>query len=329
MGLGPMPQTWHAMGSSTGLYFTSLAGAVAGLLAWGVTALLSAALLQPGGFPTSDFVATLALGICVGAVTVAYAESRVQTQGVGAGILLGIAIGGLAGAAAAGLEALVSRSLSDLFPALTTVLCWTVLGSLIGLSLGLRWIGSNRLRVAYGLVGGLLGGALSGLIFTTVGSHAPDIVQALAFTLVGATIALGIGLAPMPVYEGLLQFISSGDARAQSKLSRPPKGDWTLEQGQTYTIGSQETASSGRAGTNSIFIPDAAVAPRHAVVFGQHGRFYLARHPDVGGQAGVAHYVLRLRGRTLVKTGELRDADDILVGRTALKFAARDASSEN
>ena len=37
----------------------------------------------------------------------------------------------------------------------------------------------------------------------------------------------------------------------------------------------------------------------------------------------MARYVLRVRGRTVESTMELRDNDDILVGRTALKFITK------
>lgn len=312
------------MESSEGLYFTSFIGAAGGLLAWGVAALLSAALSQQSGFPTSDFIAALAIGVCVGGLTVAYSERRSGERGSRWPVAFGIAIGAMSSAAAIAIQIPVATNLAGAFPTLARVLCWIILGSLVGLGLGLRWINSNRFKAPYGLIGGLLGGVLAGLLFASLGSRGPDVVQALAFVVTGVGISFGLALAPIAVRHGLLQFISSGNGRAQSKLSRPPKGDWPLEQGQSYTIGSQDLGAMDRSAGNVIFIPDAAVAPRHAVVFGQRGRFYLARHPDIGGQAGLARFVLRLRGRTVVKAGELRDADDILVGRTALKFAARD-----
>jgi hypothetical protein len=72
-----------------------------------------------------------------------------------------------------------------------------------------------------------------------------------------------------------------------------------------------------------IFIPDAAIASCHAILFGKDGRFYVARHPEAGGQAGLARYVLRVRGKTVTNSQELFNADDVLIGRTALKFVTR------
>jgi hypothetical protein len=73
-----------------------------------------------------------------------------------------------------------------------------------------------------------------------------------------------------------------------------------------------------------VYIPDASIAPRHAVLLGRDGRFFLARHPETGGQAGLARFILRVRGKTITASHELRDDDDILIGRTALKFISRD-----
>jgi pSer/pThr/pTyr-binding forkhead associated (FHA) protein len=72
-----------------------------------------------------------------------------------------------------------------------------------------------------------------------------------------------------------------------------------------------------------IFIPDASIAPRHARLYGREGRFYLARHSDVAGTSGLARYVLRVAGQTVIGSRELHDSDDILIGRTALCFVAR------
>jgi hypothetical protein len=313
------------MGSQR-LYVTSLLGATGGLFAWGVAALISSAVIQQRVPSASDFIAALAMGGFVGGLMAGFADrssgDRVRWGAVGVGILIGT----VAAAVAVLIQTSVAASLANTFPDLARVISWIILGSLVGLGLGLRWIKENRLKAPYGLAGGMLGGAASGLLFTVLGSHGPDVVQALAFVLTGASISLGVALAPIVVQHGLLQFISSGDHRAQNKLSRANRGEWPLEQGQSYTIGSQEPISSGGGRQNVVFIPDSAVAPRHAVLFGQRGQFYLARHPDISGQAGLAHFVLRLRGRTVVKSGELRDSDDILIGRTALKFSSRDVA---
>jgi pSer/pThr/pTyr-binding forkhead associated (FHA) protein len=72
-----------------------------------------------------------------------------------------------------------------------------------------------------------------------------------------------------------------------------------------------------------IFIPDAGIAGRHAILLGKGGRFFLARHPNSADQASMARFQLRVRGKTVASSQELRDSDDILVGKTALKFVTR------
>jgi hypothetical protein len=72
-----------------------------------------------------------------------------------------------------------------------------------------------------------------------------------------------------------------------------------------------------------IYVPDASMATRHAVIFAKNGRYYIARHPDSAGSEGVSKFVLRVRGRTVVASQELSPADDILIGKTAMRFEGK------
>jgi len=180
------------------------------------------------------------------------------------------------------------------------------------------------MRAAHAFAGGLLGGALGGLLFAGLGSRIPDLSQAMGFVLTGVGITFGITLAPILLRDGVLQFISSGDPRAQSKFGHTHK-EWEVADGDTYAIGSQaqDLGKTRYAPEVEIFIPDAAIGARHATLFGRERRFYIARHPDASGEAGMARYVLRVRGQTVTKTQELRHNDDVLVGRTALRFVTK------
>ena len=142
--------------------------------------------------------------------------------------------------------------------------------------------------------------------------------------LTGVGITFGITLAPILLRDGLIQFVSSGDPRAQSKYGRSRK-QWEVQDGDSYLIGSQtQDASQTRYRPEiEIYIPDASIAPRHARLFGKEGRFYLARYADAAGSPALARYVLRVGGKTVTGFHELHDADDILIGRTALSFVAK------
>jgi hypothetical protein len=239
-------------------------------------------------------------------------------------IVSGTLIGLFAGAIAGFADIPVTNRLSATSPLAARLISWMLAGSLIGLGLGLRWIHVNRMRAAHAYVGGLFGGLLGGSIFAVVGSRVPDLSQAVGFIVVGIGICFGVTFAPILLRDGLLQFISSGDPRAQMKFGHSKK-EWELQQGDSYTIGSrsQDSGLTKYRPDIEIFIPDAAIASCHAILFGKDGRFYVARHPEAGGQAGLARYVLRVRGKTVTNSQELFNADDVLIGRTALKFVTR------
>ena len=305
------------------LYYMGLVGGMAGLFSWALTALLSSTVLVNRDAWLADLAAASVLGLLIGALTVAFSDrwsgnrvvARYVFAGAGIGLLAGMG-SGLAMAAITG--ALVGH------PFLARLLCWMLAGGLIGLGLGLRWVMANKMRVVHACIGGLLGGAVGGALFHALGSRVPDLTQAFGFVMIGVGICFGITLAPILLRDGVLRFISSGDPRAQAKLGRAGK-EWEIQQGDACMIGSEslDFNKTAYAVGVQVFIPDAAIAGRHAIIFSQEGRFYVARHRDINNQAGLARYVLRVRGKTVTTSQELRDGDDILVGRTAIKFLSK------
>ena len=312
------------------LYFMSLAGGIAGLCAWALTMLLTAVSSATGAWWLSDFQSATLLGAFIGGMTVGFSDhwsgNRVRPRFV----ISGCAIGACAGLLASALQIPLSTNLRANAPGLTRVTAWMLAGALIGFGLGLRWIGVNRMRPIHAFVGGLIGGAIGGMLFWALGSRVPDLTQAMGFICIGVGISAGVTLAPILLRDGLLRFISSGDARAQGKFGSVSK-EWEVQNGDSYVIGSE---SLDRSSTRfqpevEIFIPDAAIALRHATLFGREGRFFVARHPDVSSEVGLAKYVLKVRGRTVVNSSEVRDKDDILIGRTALRFHAKEQNGRS
>jgi hypothetical protein len=306
------------------LYYMSLVGGMAGLFSWAVTAVIAAALPTQRDIWVSDLVAAFILGGFIGGLTVAFSDrwsgNRVMPRWIISGTLIGMMAGLIGGL----IQIPITNNLASQAPVLTRLIAWMLAGSFIGLGLGLRWVHVNRLRVVHAYAGGLIGGALGGSIFAGLGSSIPDLSQALGFVFIGVGICFGITLAPILLRDGVLQFVSSGDARAQSKFGRTHK-EWELQQGDSYTIGSQsQDFSKTRYRPDvEIFIPDTAIAPRHAILFEKDGRFYVTRHQETAGQAGLARFVTRVRGKMVTGSQELRDSDDLQIGRTALKFVTK------
>jgi MFS family permease len=315
------------MSLNQSLYFMSLVGGMAGLFAWAVAGLVTSLAAAQETSWLSDVISALVLGGFIGAFAVAFSDrwsgNRVRPRWIVSGALIGTCAGLLAGL----IQIPLTRRLADNYALLSRLITWMIAGSLIGLGLGMRWVSVNRLRAAHALVGGLIGGAAGGAIFAGLGGSVPDLSLALGFALTGMGISFGITFAPILLRDGLVQFVSSGDPRAQSKYGRSRK-QWEVQDGDSYVIGSESPdASITRYRPEiGVFIPDASMAPRHARLYGRDGRFFVARHPDVANPAGLARYPLRVRGRTVTGFQELHDSDDILIGRTALCFLARHRS---
>jgi hypothetical protein len=242
---------------------------------------------------------------------------------------MGALLGGIAGFLAGFLSKFIVEKLVD--PATGTgssffgvLLVWLLAGGLIGLAIGGRWATVNPLRAVHALFGGVVGGGVGGsLIAAQLGSQAW--VQALAYLLLGAGIALGVTLAPMLLSDGVLQFVSSGDPRAQNKYGSP-RQEWLVQEGDQLVIGSQ--GGGGMTVTMyaqevQIYIPDAMVSPKHAVLFAKNHRFYLQLHPENVGPHGQPLEPLQVGDDNLVGTRELRNGDEVIVGQTLLRFATK------
>ena len=301
-----------------GLYYATLTGMAGGLLAWSVALLVSVPLVDRNlpWLPAS--IQLLIFGIFVGVLLFLHFDralsGKMKASSVGYGMLLGT----LAAVAASALAFGLQRSIAFTSPTLYRIAEWTLCFSLVSLGLGLRWVRTNLARVLHTYAGGLAGALRGGVSFTIFATHLPT----------GAGTGFGAGIAPILVREGAMRFISSGDARAQSKLGKSGKY-WNLEVGESYCLGSAVAGPVVAQGSTrfqqgvDIYIPDTAIAPRHAIVFSKGGRYYIARHPDAAGPEGIARYVLRIKGKTVVATQELPPSAALLVGRTAFRFDSR------
>jgi hypothetical protein len=212
--------------------------------------------------------------------------------------------------------------------ALPRVAVWVIAGGLIGLVTGLRWLSVNPFRAVHAMIGGLAGGALGGVVYATLASR-NDFFAALAYVLLGMGITLGVTLAPVLLRDGILQFISSGDARAQNKYASP-RQEWIIQRGDRFVIGSQsaEMSMSMYSRDVQIYIPDAMAAPRHALLFEQRKRFFIQQHPENVGPQGQPNAPLQLGRTNVVGTRELHDGDELVVGQTLLVFHTKKRRGE-
>ena len=316
------------MGLARNLYFMGLVGALAGLICWSIAVWIPEVASVPQElFWLIDLIQLTLLGALIGGLTVGFSDhwagEKVLLRWLATGTAMGLVFGGIAGLMAT----LLSRYWVTTSGWGVRVAGWMLAGSLIGLGIGLRWSNVNRWRALHALFGGGVGGLLGGVLFASMGNRAADLFQAAGLMFTGMGISCGVTAAPVLMRQGMIQFIHSNDPRTEKKYAQQLK-TWELQKGDRYVLGSLGADKTGTLYSQEIqvFLPDEAVAPRHAILTGRNGRFYIERHPESVDPAGFFNYVLQVGGQELRDVQVLHSGDEIQIGGTRLRFQSTEAS---
>jgi hypothetical protein len=178
--------------------------------------------------------------------------------------------------------AMSQTPLTGQLPLLARALSWMIAGWLIGLGVSLRWVMINKAQVLHGLIGGTFGGLLGGIAFWSLKGVSADVAQLLGFALTGIGMTCGVSLAPMLLRQGVLEFVSSGDPSVLETYGRSHQR-WEIGADGRYVIGSlgARPPQTRLTPETHIYIPDKLVAPRHAILISNTGRYYIEPHPEV------------------------------------------------
>jgi hypothetical protein len=263
------------------VYYMALMGGIAGLACWGIVSWIPD--LATVGGSVLDVINMAVLGGFIGGLTVGCHDHWLADRVVGRWVLMGIAVGMVAGVVGGLIHSAMSQPpLTGRLPLLSRALSWMIAGWLIGLGVSLRWVMINKARVLHGLIGGTFGGLLGGIAFWSLKGVSAEISQLLGFALTGISITGGVSLAPVLLRQGVLEFVSSGDPSVLETYGRSHQR-WEIHDDGKYVIGSVGARPLHPVLTldTQIFIPDKLVAPRHAILISNTGRYYIEPHPEL------------------------------------------------
>lgn len=175
---------------------------------------------------------------------------------------------------------------------------WCVLGLGIGAGLGLA--ARSRQRVAFGVLGGAIGGLGGGFLFEAIRLRLGDrydVGQGLGIVLLGGGLGLGLAAVEQAFRRAWVRVVRG----------RQEGRDYTLS-GPRSALGLDERAEVGLFG-------DATVARRHAEIVVE-GRDYVLVNLDPS-------YRTVVNGRPVLGRQVLADGDAIDLGQTSLRFRRR------
>lgn len=282
------------------IYYTAVLGALGGLLGWWVIGSFSLVHLSIWvAFPIVGAGLGLFIGGCVAATDGALIK-RVPRRAIRDGFF-GAVAGLVAGLVGLLLAEIIFLTMGAGF--VGRILGWMLLGGFIGLSDMV--VSRQRRRALFGAFGGLIGGALGGLLyegltqlFLAQSGLTQVVVGGVGLMLLGACIGALIPLARQVLSRGELRVLN-GD---QIGLVREVI----------------DHTSIGRYDGCDIYLPDPAVSWRHANICRTSQGFTM----EIAEQSEQGVMV----GNQQVNPGDvyvLRSGERIYLGETALEFVGR------
>ena len=301
------------------ILFTTLAGAIAGLLAWLVTEPSAPKMfMDPAGEQWAQVFSLLLGGLIAGTLGGIYGWQRGSRRHFVIGLALGVILGALFGRLGLGIGSGLAYSMFpgfDMGFSAKTIpgrLLQTIpVGALLGLAVGISTRSWKQMLL--GLIGGTLGGATAGFTFDAISSATAPMVQAArggnevgvagraALSIIlGGAIGLFVSLARQVAKTAWLRL----------SLGRNEGKEWVVDAAQTF-IGRSEAAHVPLFG-------DANIAPMHACITRQGPHYWLQ---DGGAPGGT-----RLNGQP-VQQAPLFHGAHIGVGGYVLEFLMRAGSA--
>jgi hypothetical protein len=282
------------------IYYTALFGALGGLFGW--WAIGSFATQTWGIWAAAAFVGA-GLGLFMGASLAAADGAMIKRSPLRAirdGLL------GALGGAGAGLIGMIEAQAIFLLIGggfFGRAISWMLLGLLIGL--GDLLVSRRPRRAMYAGLGGLTGGLLGGLlyegltqVFLASSGSAQVFLSGLGLVLVGACIGALIPLARHVLSQGELRVIGGEQVGLVREIS--------------------DTATIGRYDGNDVYLPDAGIAWRHAVVRRANDGFELEVLPQAENDAHVGLHTVAPGQRRPLTNG-----DQIRIGEALIEFVGR------
>jgi hypothetical protein len=288
------------MSKTLQIYYSAIFGALGGLLGWWIMGSLP---LQTWNVWAKYSLIGAGLGLCIGGMVAATDGAmikRVPRRALRDGVL-----GALAGIGAGVMGLLIAEvvflTLSGGFVGRT--LGWMLLGLLLGL--GDLLVHRRMQRASYAALGGMVGGLLGGLIyegltqiFLSQSGTAQVFLSGLGLVIVGTCIGGLIPLARQVLSRGELRVIAGEQAGLVREVT--------------------DTATIGRYDGNDLYLPDAGVAWRHAVVRRSSSGFELEVLPAANTEAHVGVHPI-MPGTSQ----RLRNGDQIRIGEALMEFVGR------
>lgn len=293
------------------IYFYGLVGATAGLSAWFADQVLRSLIRGSDAFSPWIVELILPVGLATFAALAITAFERhcfgagQRVEELGIAAVLGIGSGLIFGTLTHALLPDMASAGAIGYVALTMLL-----GTGVGLTVGVDLHGFKARRLLFACGGGLAGGLLGGFVIYTISDRlqADLLAGALGYAIGTGFVAMFIAMVPAFGARAWLTFAGSEHESTNQKYGHGQQ-QWRVTDG-TLRIGSWQ-----KLGRSDVFLPDTRTVERvHATVVREHDGFHLVRGRD------NARGHLAVDGEPVDDRRRLEHGARIDLGSTALIF---------
>ncbi len=281
------------MSRYTRLYYYALLGAIGGLIGWQISNVLGLSFFH--NLYLGEVIVGGLIGFCIGALIGMSEGAAMRSPGYAAraGLISGL-FGFLGGAIGLPIAEATFGVLGG--EAWTRVLGWALFGGFIGAGLGFS-SGSQLWKPA---IGGLVGGAVGGILLELARSRFADplVGKAIGLGLLGAAVGTGIALMVMLLSRAWLEVVTGKMKGTEFILDK-----FIHANGPSAYVGSSALKSD-------IVLPDPDIDPQHAMLKGAD------THINIKDMSRAGTFI---NGRK-VEQAQLVDEQAIRLGNTQMVY---------
>jgi len=306
------------------VYYMTLIGAISGFVTWGVGVWIPVlCTIKQEYYFILETIDSILISFFISTFCIIYNQLNKNKRLITVYIIIGAAIGCFSGVISRiFLYMIHNYILYKNISSLIIIIDWAVVGSFIGLTVGIIRYGFLLYRVFLSTTGGFLGAAIGSTALLVPNEHLTYLSHVLGLITTGSFIAFSSSYAVDIMNKATLKYIDSNNKEVNEYFKNTQRpAEWFLFFKKKYFIGNDDQNRNDRF----IHIPDSELTRSHVYIDGsKEGLFKIKAHNNNRKPDNKIMSVCFINGTDsphgVPDNSELNDGVLIKIGKTLFQF---------